>query len=74
MTDISIGDRVGVGTLSDSCMQCKECVQVKTRETTTFKIFDIFLIVLLGFGAILREGLHDDLQLHHRAWPFKGPI
>lgn len=27
VTDIAIGDRVGVGTLSDSCMQCRECDQ-----------------------------------------------
>ena len=29
VTDIAVGDNVGVGTLSDSCLDCRECLQVK---------------------------------------------
>jgi hypothetical protein len=29
VTDIKVGDKVGVGCISDSCMSCLECEQVR---------------------------------------------
>jgi D-arabinose 1-dehydrogenase-like Zn-dependent alcohol dehydrogenase len=32
VTDIKVGDKVGVGCISDSCMACIECQQVKNYK------------------------------------------